>query len=539
MAGKFKRTIAIALAALSIASLTACGGGSDEDDDYIQGVSAGKELTQTAAADDIFTLNCDKGYTFNPIRATNISNQLVCGFVYENMLDVDNSYNLKKGIITDWSTDDGGKTWVFTVAPDRVFHSGQKVTATDVAYSLQCATNSERFSNRFGYVAGVTADDSHTFTVTLNKQNMQFPMLMTVPVIRYGSGNDTYPDGTGPYTYAGDFNSLVAFKKHPNSATLPIGTIYLKEYDSIDETMAAYEDSLIDMVLNDPSAGANLGYGNANAIRSFNTTNMHYVGINIYSPEMENDAIRAAMNYAFDREYIVNQLAGYASEAVFPINQASWMYNKNLAQQYNYNLKKVQEILSGAGIKDFDGDGFLEMPYGDSHAEINLNFVVFGESAAKVNMAQHFAGEMEKLGIKVTVTKLGWDEYNAALANGVFDLYYAEVKLNPDFDPTKLLMSGGELNYGHVSDSELDNAITTFLTASDAERKAAAESLCVYIANNAYIVPLCFERHQLISHRGTVEGIKANENSPVGNSYDWTIKFENVDTSAKDDGEKK
>ena len=47
----------------------------------------------------------------------------------------------------------------------------------------------------------------------------------------------------------------------------------------------------------------------------------------------------------------------------------------------------------------------------------------------------------------------------------------------------------------------------------------------------AYIVPLVFERHQLISHRGVVEGAKANENNPLCNIENWTVKIENVKKS--------
>ena len=74
---RIKRCIALLLALLSLLSLTACGTADDNKDDYIEGKSAGKELGQTVAADDIFTLNCNKSYSMNPLTATNTNNQLV------------------------------------------------------------------------------------------------------------------------------------------------------------------------------------------------------------------------------------------------------------------------------------------------------------------------------------------------------------------------------------------------------------------------------------------------------------------------------
>ena len=64
--------------------------------------------------------------------------------------------------------------------------------------------------------------------------------------------------------------------------------------------------------------------------------------------------------------------------------------------------------------------------------------------------------------------------------------------------------------------------------------------MCAYIINKAYLVPLCFEKHQMITHRGVIEGIKVNENNPFYNIQNWTVTFENVDkalTDTKDEAE--
>lgn len=528
MSEKIKRYISLLLTVLMTLSLVSCGT-ADDKDDYVEGKSAGKELGQTAAADDVFTLNCNKSYSMNPLIATNTNNQLVCNLVYENMLEVSNSFELIPNIITDWETTDGGQRWVFTIDTSHVFHDGQRLTATDVSYSMQCAVNSDRFKGRFTYVAGSSATDEKTVVVNLTKKNMQFPMLLTVPVIQYGTFNNTYPGGSGPYAYASDYNSLNAFDKYPNSATLPLKTIYLKEYGGVDETISAFEDSLIDVVMNDPSANTNLGYGNANEIRGFNTTNMHYIGFNSSSRDFAYEFLRFAMNYAFDRDYLVNQFSGYATAAALPINPASSLYNENYAKQFKYDLKQVQSMLSNAGMKDYDEDGYLEIKNGETLIEIDISFLVFSGSTVKVNMAQKFAEDMKSIGIKVTVNKQDWDNYRALLTAGNYDMYYAEVRLNSDFDPSKLLMTSASLNYGAVSDSSLETLISDYLAADDENRQTACDNMCAYIINKAYIVPLCFEKHQMITHRGVIEGIKANENNPFYNISNWTVTFENVD----------
>ncbi len=531
---KIKRAAALLLAVAGVFSLASCGTADDSKDDYIKGNNPGTVLGQTAAADDIFTLNCSKSYSMNPLVATNTNNQLVCSLVYENMVEVDNSFNLNPGVVVSWSTSDGGSRWELKVETGHKFHDGQQLTATDVAYSIQCATRSDRYKARLSYVAGCSATDSETLVVNLTKKNMQFPSLLTIPIIQYGTYEQAYPGGSGPYAYAEDYNSLVAAKTNDYSAALPLQTIYLKEYVGTEETISAFADSLIDIILNDPSANTNIGYGNANEIRGYNTTNMHYIGFSSHSGDFANEFIRFAMNYAFDRDYTVSQLGGYALATTLPVSPASSLYNESYANQFKYNLNKVQEILSNAGMKDYDGDGYLEIKNGETLVKIDLDFLVYSGSTVKVNTAKKFAEDMKSIGLKVTVNKQDWDSYRKLIEAGNYDMYYAEVRMNSDFDPSKLLFTSATLNYGQFSDSGLEEAITTYLTADDKGRGDACDNMCAYIINKAYIVPICFEKHQLISHRGVIEGIKVNENDPLGNVKDWTVSIENVKPAATD-----
>lgn len=529
-----KRIISFILALLSVFSLASCGSSDDDDDDYVKGKSAGTELGQTAAADDIFTLNCNKSYSMNPLIATNTNNQLVCCLVYENIVEVDNNFEAQPNVVSEWSSEDGS-SWTLKVASGHTFHSGAQLTATDVAYSIQIAMSNDRYKARLSCVSGCSATDSETVVVNLTKKNMMFPALLSIPVIQYGTGNQTYPGGSGPYEYASDYNSLTVFSKYKNAATLPVKTIYLKEYSGTEETISAFADSLIDLVLNDPSSSTNIGYGSANDIRSYNTTNMHYIALNTYSNDFSNDALRFAMNYAFDRDYIVDQLGGYAASANLPINPASSLYNDNYASQFNYGLNKVQEMLTNAGMKDYDNDGYLEFQSGDTLVEVDLSFLVYSGSTVKVNAAKNFAEDMQSIGLQVTVNKQDWDNYEKLLEAGNYDLCYCEVRLGADFDLSRLLSSGGALNYSSVSDSQLDDLISSYLAAGDDDRQTACDNMCAYIANKAYIIPLVFERHQLISHRGVVEGAKANENNPLYKIENWTIEIENVKTTDESD----
>ena len=535
MATKAKKITAMLLAAAMVLSVCSCGDAAE--DDYVKGETAGKDIERATAADDVFTLNFSSKYSMNPMKATNTNNQLVCNLVYENMIEVNNNYEAQPNVITEWKTDDGVH-WVFTVDTTRRFHNGEQMTANDVAYSVNIAVNSERFSRRLNCIIGCGANNEKTFSVTLSKANMLLPNLMAIPVIKNGSYKDDHPDGTGPYKYAKDYKSLVKFDKYPNAATLPLKVIYLKEYSTVDSTISAFEDSLLDIVMNDPSAPTNLGYGSSNEIRGFNTTNFHYIGTNLASEELGYDGLRFVLNYAFDRAGLVEQFNGFALETELPISPACSFYSESYAKQFKYNLKQVQEILSNMGLKDYDEDGMLEMKVGQEVKEIDLDFIVCSASSIKTNVAHRFAEDMATLGLKVTVRELAWSEYTTALEQGSFDMYYAEVRLNPDFDLSMLFKPDGKLNYGKVNDEMLMELIGSYLAAKADGRKDACANMCAQIINKGYIIPLCFEKHQMITHRGVIEGIKACENNPLLNVQNWKVTFGEVEkkTNENDSG---
>ena len=526
MGNTLKKFTALLLALLCILPAAGCGGSVDVGgSDDIGDVDPGPEPVQTSAADGVFSLNSNSDYSFNPLIATNTSNQLICCLVYENMLELDSKYNVLPNIITAWEPSNGGQTWTFTVGTKRTFHDGTQMTAEDVAYSLKCAVNSDRFKKRFSYVYGVSAIDD-TVVVNLGKQNMMFPRLLTVPVIKSGTYDKAYPTGTGPYTYAEDHKSLVAFRQYPGYATLPLDTIYIKEYKTVDEIITAFEDSVLDLVMNDPTATTNLGYGSTNEIRGYNTTNLHYIGFNMQSPLFMYDGMRYAMSFAFDRDYIESQFGGFALGTPLIISPASDYYSKTLAKKYGYDLNECGNILRNGGLSDYDNDGYLEQRIGSTLVEIDVRFVVCSASSIKVNIARKFAADMAKLGLKVTVQELNRSAYVAAINAGAFDMYYAEVRVNPDFDPSRFLVEDASLNYGGIKNKELEKAIEEYLSADDENRSGASYNLCASIASQAFMIPLCYEKHQMITHRGVINGISITENNPLYNVQNWTVSFD-------------
>lgn len=523
-----KRLLSIISASLALCMLAGCGQAAPKESAPVEGNLPGTELGVSDAADEIFSLNYNSGASLNPYATNDTDNLLISQLVYDNIFELDDEYNLSSRIITDYETTNGGSYWTFTVDTSIKMHDGTNLTAADVAYSISLAKQTSRYRGRLTYYYGASATSDSTFAVSLGKADMLFPYLLTIPVVKNGSSGEAMPAGTGPYKYVEGENYVEAFDGHVNYQTLPVDKIYFKEYSETVDIITAFEDSYIDLVVNDPSGKSNLGYGGNTETRYYMTANLHYFGFNSEAPFVGNAQYRYPLQLAVDREYAAGTLMQKGAVAsALPVWPSSPFYSEGIADQVKFDLELCAMVLDNLGVTDMDNDGKREYVEYSKTQDINIDLIVCSESAGKGDIAKQFASDMGSLGVTVTVRELSWTEYQNALTNGDYDMYYAEVKLGADFDLTSILTEGGSLNYGKIKDENYATYINAFLAADELTRTQACEVLLNYITTNVPIIPICFERQEVISHRNVITGMNPNASNVFYGIENWTITFSN------------
>lgn len=545
--------------------------------DAIPDSTEGQDLTIAAAADDVFSLNCNTKYSFNPLIATNHSNQLVCSLVYENMVEVDNSFNVIPNVVTEWEiNDNSGASWTLTIDTTRTFHDGSPITPNDLRYSLERAVNCDRFSGRFRSYMGSVPSGNDKLVVTLGIGDTSFINLLNIPVIKYGSYDEKFPDGTGPYYYEFEETkqttgtgenaktetvlkpvALHAYEGHKDYGKLPLDTIYIKEYSQPEAIIDAFEDSYIDAVINDPSSYTNLGYASINEIHTYATTNMHFVGFNQESTVGSMSGVRYAMQYAFDRSYLVELLDNNAVASPIPMYPTCEYYPTSLADSLALDLVKCRTILENNGIKDYDEDGKLELVNG-LNDDFTISFILCSDSSAKAGMANRFAQDMASIGVTVNIQELTWTDYYNALTDYEnltkeqkededfkeieWDMFYGEVKIRQNWDISELLTPRTDktkyssINYTHSTDTGHETLIYNFLGAGDSSRANNYKAFAEYITlSSCQYVFIGFEKQQLITHRQAIRGLDPNLGNPLYDFANWKIMFGNEDEEDEDD----
>ena len=535
MLEKFKKPICSLLALGMMVSLCACGKDKDGDKSDEATIDPNQSTVAVKAKDNLFSLGYDADASLNPLTTESSANYIVDCLVYEFAVELDPDYNPVPNIITSWDTDNG-TTWTFKIDTSITFHDGTNVTARDVAYSLNRALKNPVYSSRLNKIWGITAMNDETLMITIANKNYMFPRMLNIPVVKANS-EGSIPAGTGQYMFNEDKTQLVKYENHRFAENTPIDVIYLRPNGTPEEKIAAYSTSVLDLVINDPTGLSRLGYGSDNEVRHFSTTNMQYIGFNTKSEFACYSTCRYAFNYIIDREYIVNNiLSGSAKVATLPISPANSLYNKDLADKFKFDKIMAVNALNGAGVQDYDADEMLEYQLPGGIAEIELDFIVPSDNTDKVKAAKRIAEDLASIGVTVKLRQLSWTDYVNAIVEGEYDMFYGEIRLTADFNLTDVLTTNGLKNFYGIDDHNFYDVIEAYLTApSETERKEKCDAMCQFLANQAVIIPICFEEQQVLTHRDVVSGIEPTQFNVFYNLKNWTIDLSNAPETTIED----
>lgn len=548
---KHRKIFALLLAAAMLFSLAACGEAAagpeatpePAPDDGAATVS-GQTLTFGDAADSVFSLSLDYEESLNPVKTQSTLNQLVDCLVYDRLFEVDENFNVTSRVLSDWyysKNEDSAGVWVLRVKDGIQMHDGSTLTAQDVAYSVSCIFTSEKHKNLQMQIGRVysSAFNGEVYLAVEGADNAQLPQRMSIPIIKAGSVGDEVPVGSGPYMYNEDRTALVKFDGYENSESLPLDEVQLRAYRGMEELITEFESGLVDLVVNDPTGIYNMGYGGKNEKRVITTTNLHFIGFNSKSRFFQYDAYRCAMNWIVNRDKIVSDtLDGNAVATVLPIHPNSSLYDTDIASQFSYDPARCLTELERGGCRDLDADGMLEFALSGMKVDIELNFAVCADNAAKVQEARQIAEDMEAIGLSVNLRELTWKDYLAALRTGYIDadqeepeipmdMYLAEVALTGDWNILTLISGDWEedntLNYGGWENSELERLTEAYLGAKDDDRAQAVRDWLQLLTTTTVILPVCFETRDVISHLGTISGMSPNQYDIFHNITAWTV----------------
>ena len=443
------------------------------------------------------------GEKVNPVLSTSHTNRILAEALYEGMFYLDNKFQPQPMLCETWEGD--GITFRFHIKQGVTFWSGEKLTADDVVYSLRAAKANEAspYNSRMADVKSIYADDENTVGVVLKSANMDFPRLMDIPVFRAGTEEDAFSDGTGAYQPNRDDGAwwLSPYTGWHGGSVGTFERIDLVSTTRSDAVAHAFETGDISITRAERIGADPVTISGSVDLHQTPTTNLHYLGFGCVAGPCSLPAVRQAISAVVARGSICDTtFQSFADPAVLPVNPQPDMPQTNI----DADREAAAGVLAQAGITDTDGDGILDYDNGTgARVPFQTTILVNHENTFKVAAAQQIADALTAVGIPTTVDAVAFEDYPARLASGMFEIYYGETRMSPDFDLRSLVGTAGALNYGKYSSRDTDWLIQE---ARAQGTDASRQTLYSQLLNEMPIVPVAFIRDQVVVRSGLITG---------------------------------
>ncbi len=148
--------------------------------------------------------------------------------------------------------------------------------------------------------------------------------------------------------------------------------------------------------------------------------NFDYLSLNCTDNILSNKEVRQAINYAINREEIINTVyAGKYKTADFPLSYGSYLYKEN-KEILTFNQDKAKQILQDNGW-NYTG-GSWQKKIGYSTVRIKLNLVVQASNESRINVANVIKKNLEDIGIQVNITSAKDNTFQNYLKNKNYDM---------------------------------------------------------------------------------------------------------------------
>ncbi|MBS5151267.1 MAG: ABC transporter substrate-binding protein [Butyricicoccus pullicaecorum] len=453
----------------------------------------------------------------NPITSTSSINRIVCEALYEGVFVLNEQFQPEPLLCERYELE--GTRCTLVLKEGLLFSDGSPVTAEDVvaSYRLAQRTPTSPYHDRTAYMSSIRAVDSRTVRITLTAANSRFLSLLDIPILKKGTENNTFAVGTGAFAVTEQEGEPVLLPNAhwhggPVRTVTQIGLVGTVRPDAVTSSFAVGDISMTraERICDNP-----ITIKGAVDVYQTPTTELHYLGIRASHPLLANENFRKALSLAIDRDMLCkSSLQTFADPAVLPINPQP-------DNQMSGSLKQANTYLRQMGIEDKNGDGRAEDANGNP---ISLTLLCNSENTFKRNVCSQLVTFFSHLGIELRINAVPFAQYQAALTSGMFDLYYGDVLMTPDFDLRALLMTGGSLNFGRFSDITLDQHIMTVRTASAETLPQAEAAFEEYFLAKMPILPLAFERDQVIVRSGLLANFNPRPYNMFWAPTEWRLE---------------
>jgi peptide/nickel transport system substrate-binding protein len=348
-----------------------------------------------------------------------------------------NCAKILPGLATTTGTvTNGGKEYKFTLRKGLKYSNGEAVKASDFTHTIVRDFNMNSpgigfFSNIVGIdacenkpsscksISGIVTDDAAgTIDIKLKEPESDFLYVLSIPftaVVPSSTPNkDTEsppPAASGPY-YFQNYNPSKSFvmKRNPNwkKGGIPgfpdgnpdkiVGTMTSDQAQSAQLVASGQQDYDENILPTDQLSHYKNKYGDQ--IKFWTTPSTYYFFMNWRLKPFSSLQARQAVNYAIDRDQLVNLRGGLGVPTYNFLPPSYPQYKKITPPPYPYNLQKAKQLVQQSGM-----------------AGEKVTVYTISDVAVDLSTGEYLQGQLNKIGFKASLKPLASANYFTIVGN--------------------------------------------------------------------------------------------------------------------------
>jgi len=505
-----KKKIVVLLVFVMVISLfTACGGNKSKksEDDAV-----------VAYTPDIFN-------TMVPYETTANSDQMVFDQVYETLAITQDDGSVKGCLAKDWTISDNGLEYTFNLVDDATFHNGENMKASDVVFSFNRFMETAAKKNFVEMIKSVEAVDDYTVKITLSKVTPLFLVYTNeVPIMseKFVTENDgEFNDkacGTGPYELTSiDFATAAQLTRFEDYRLEPaaIKNLEIRYVGDTSTAAVQLETGEIDVMKVEPTQLANIKDNDDFTVKEVQTLKTAIFAINTTKKPLDNKLVRQALNYACDKETIIDvAYEGYAKPARLQASDVNCFgVDFSDSEEVTYDPEHAKELLAEAGYPD-------GLNFSDYGIVLDVMGGTYLEKAAQI-----FQQNLADIGVTLELRNTSTPDEDAESGNFAMMTQTLSYRADFSYNVCHYGTSGiGGNNFCQLSDSYIDEMFSKAESEGDeAKRQELYKELIAYIIDQAPSVPIF--HHQLIyAWNNRIDGVVHDSTVHPYYFYEWSFK---------------
>ncbi len=442
-----------------------------------------------------YTLAYHPNGGFNPYECTNLNNRMLFSLLYQGLFSVDSGYRVEPQLCRSFTVTEDLMTYVFELE-EATYSDGTVLTALDVVESLKAAEDSDYYEGRFRHIDSIREVEGNRVQIKTEIPMENLPLLLDIPIVKYGQADSDRPRGTGPYVLQTGESGLSLLRRNNwwSAVGVPLNAERIKLFAG--ETNAAIRDEFefgaLGVSTTDPGSASYAAYRCDYELWDAESGIFLYLGCNSKSKVFSQTQVRIALSAAIDRMALLTGCYnGFGSTVTLPASPDSPFYDQRLARQVTYDPEAFRLALQEAGLVG---------------REIRL--LVNKGDTIRVQAARKIAQMLTDCGLVVEMVECNYNDYRAVLRDGNFDLYLGQTKLSPNMDLTEFFREGGALSWGGMADANCLGMCKEAL-----ENSGNYYNLHQMVLRNGQLVPLLFRSYAVYAERGLVQNMKPSRDN--------------------------